>query len=141
MPRLCIQAAVFSQRMPPVQYMATRLPCAFQAGNCASTQAGKSRKLLTCGSTAPLKRPSRNSKLLRLSISTTSSCASSSRQACGLSWVPTWPMASTPSTPSGKTSGLLCTFMRWNGALVQPLRLQAMPLNRPARRASCASAD
>ena len=31
--------------MPPVQYIATRLFCAFHAGNCDSTHVGKSRKL------------------------------------------------------------------------------------------------
>ncbi len=54
------QAVAFSQRMPPVQNIATF--CALEFGAvAAATQAGKSRKLDVCGSIAPAKVPSATS--------------------------------------------------------------------------------
>ena len=57
-PRPCIKALAFSQRIPPVQYIASffgLLSSSRLASACA--QAGKSRKFVVLGSTAPSNMP------------------------------------------------------------------------------------
>ncbi len=135
------QGAVLSQRMPPVQYIATGRPASRHALACACTNAVKSRKLRTCGSSAPRKRPSRTSKWLRLSSSTTSPRASSSRHAAGDRWLASRSSggASGPSSagrPSATISGLTPTFSRPNGAVAQALCLNGMPRSAPSSTSS-----
>ena len=113
--------------MPPVQYMATRFPAAFQSATWACTYSGKSRKLATPGSMALWKRPSRNSKLLRLSSSTTSSWRISSRHSAGLRLMPVPAVTSTPLIPSGTISFFRRTFILLKGTVLHSLRLNGMP--------------